>query len=98
MFPRWRNASVAAGDSLQLTCPLDTKNSCIIDFVEWYFSLSDPALGPSGRSLLRNAAVPFDPLIAYFPSMGPEQQGWSVKQASCACQLGPNFKQDLSLT
>ncbi len=35
MFPNWSNRTVAAGESLMLTCPLDTKNSCIIDFVEW---------------------------------------------------------------
>ncbi len=35
MKSSWPNVTAAAGDSVMLTCPLDTHNSCIIDFVEW---------------------------------------------------------------
>ncbi len=42
-----------------------------------YFSTSPMSDSKSsGRSLLRDAAVPWDPLMAHFPNMGPEQQGW----------------------
>ncbi len=43
-----------------------------------YFSLTRPPGG--GRSLLRDAAVSFDPLLAYFASLGQEHQGWCVFQ------------------
>jgi len=85
----WRDVNVNEGDLLKLTCPVDTRNSCLIDFVEWLSTLLatkwqlfphryyNPTSGESsGRRLVRDGIAPNDPLILYASSASKEQEGW----------------------
>ena len=35
----WPNQTVTEGDAVRMYCPLDTRNSCLVQLVEWYFRL-----------------------------------------------------------
>jgi hypothetical protein len=63
MHPDWPDVVVNEGELLKLTCPVDTRNSCLIDFVQWYHSPSSS--DPSSRRSLREGVAAFDPLILY---------------------------------
>ncbi|XP_059080051.1 uncharacterized protein LOC131878163 [Tigriopus californicus] len=76
----WPNITASHGQPFKLSCPLDTRNSCLIDRVEWYFSAQNPGVPSSGietrRKLLKHMALAFDPLMLYFPSVSQEHSGW----------------------
>ena len=65
--------TVSRGDTVRLSCPLDVANTCLYNVVEWYHSLE----GREGRrTLLKDVATEFNPLMVIFPAISPEEGGW----------------------
>ena len=35
LLKRWDNVTAAEGERVTLRCPMDTTNTCLVDWVEW---------------------------------------------------------------
>jgi len=73
----WPNQTVTEGDAVRMYCPLDTRNSCLVQLVEWYFS-PEAADSPkyNGRKVMKDLAQKFDPLLGYIPQISLDQKGY----------------------
>ena len=39
LLTRWANVTASEGERVTLRCPMDTANTCLVDWVEWWANI-----------------------------------------------------------